>query len=260
MSRIGGRLALVTGASAGIGRACARRLAADAADLVLWARREGRLAALAEELAATHDVSVRTASVDVRDREAVEAAAGALLDAGLVPEILVNNAGLAAGLAPIQEGDPDDWERMIDTNVKGLLLVTRAFLPAMLGRDRGHVVNIGSIAGRQVYPQGNVYNATKYAVRALTEGTNLDVVGSSVRVSSVDPGLVETEFSLVRFHGDEERASAVYDGYTPLAAEDVAETVAFVVNAPPHVNVAEVLLLPTDQRSVHVLHRDEAGG
>lgn len=260
MSRIRGRLALVTGASAGIGAACARRLAAAGADLVLWARRDRRLADLAEELAAAHDVSVRPAGVDVRDREAVEDAAGALIDAGRVPEILVNNAGLAAGLDPLHEGDPDDWERMIDTNVKGLLFVTRAFLPAMIERDRGHIVNIGSIAGRQVYPHGNVYNATKYAVRALTEGTNLDVAGTSIRVSSVDPGLVETEFSLVRFGGDEKRAREVYRGYTPLSPEDVADVIAFILNAPPHVNVAEVLLLPTDQRNVYVVHKDESAG
>lgn len=258
MSRIGGRLALVTGASSGIGAACARRLAADDADVVLWARREERLRELAGEIEGTYEVTVRIGVVDVRDRAAVDAAARALLESGRVPDILVNNAGLAAGLAPVQTGDPDDWDRMIDTNVKGLLYVTRAFLPAMLARDRGHVVNIGSIAGRQVYPQGAVYNATKFAVRAITEGTNLDLLGSAVRVSSVDPGLVETEFSLVRFHGDEERARAVYEGYTPLAPEDVAEAVAFVVNAPAHVNVAELLLLPTDQRSVHLVHREDA--
>ncbi|MGH7541723.1 MAG: SDR family NAD(P)-dependent oxidoreductase, partial [Gemmatimonadota bacterium] len=213
MSRIRDRLALVTGASSGIGAACARRLAVDGAHLVLWARRRERLDTLTSELAREHDVRVRTAVVDVRDREAVRAAAAALLDEDLVPEILVNNAGLAAGLAPLQAGDPEDWDRMIDTNVKGLLTVSRAFLPAMIARDRGHIVNLGSIAGQQVYPMGNVYNATKFAVRALTEGMNLDLAGTSLRASSVDPGLVETEFSLVRFHGDAERAERVYEGY-----------------------------------------------
>lgn len=257
MSRIRGRLALITGASAGIGRACAERLATDGAHLVLWARRVPRLESLADELRERHEIEVDIDGVDVRDRERVAGAAEELLAAGRVPDILLNNAGLAAGLAPIQEGDPDDWERMIDTNVKGLLWVTRSFLPAMIERGRGHVVNIGSIAGTQVYPQGNVYNATKFAVRALTEGTGMDLLGTPIRVSSVDPGLVETEFSVVRFHGDEERARDVYHGYRPLSGADVAEVVAFVVNAPPHVNIASALVLPTAQRSAHHVHREE---
>jgi len=192
----------------------------------------------------------------VRDRGAVEAIAAALLDRGRIPEILVNNAGLAAGLAPVQTGDPDDWDRMIDTNVKGLLYVTRALLPAMIEAGRGHIVNIGSIAGYQVYPGGNVYNATKYAVRALGEALNIDLLGTPLRVSSVDPGLVETEFSLVRFDGDEERAETVYEGYTPLSGADVADVVAYVVAAPPNVTIAHVRILPTAQRSALHLHRE----
>lgn len=256
MTDIRGKWVLITGASAGIGEACARRLAASGAHLALWARREDRLAALASELRGDHGVEVRTASVDVRDRTAVTAAATDLLEAGLVPEVVVNNAGLASGLATVQEGDPDDWDRMIDTNVKGLLFVSRAFLPAMLERGSGHVVNIGSIAGRQVYPKGNVYNATKFAVKALTEGMALDLAGTPIRVSSVDPGAVETEFSLVRFEGDEERAEAVYRGFTPLSGDDVAEAVAWVIARPPHVNVASMVILPTDQRSVNLIHRE----
>lgn len=253
---LGGKLVLVTGASAGIGEACARRFAAEGADLAMWARRHGRLEALAEELAAEHGAEVRADAVDVRERGAVRAAAETLLrDAG-PPDVLVNNAGLAAGYDPLHEGDPDDWDRMIDTNVKGLLHVSRAFLPAMVERGRGHVVNLGSIAGQQVYPRGNVYNATKYAVRALTEGMNLDLSGTGVKASSVDPGFVETEFSVVRFHGDEERAEEVYEGFTPLSADDVADVVHYVASAPAHVNVFDVVLLPTDQRNVYVVDRD----
>lgn len=256
MSRIRGRLALVTGASAGIGAACAERLAGDGANLVLWARRRDRLDELARTLAEHHGVSVETRSVDVRDRHVVATAAADLIDREQVPDILINNAGLAAGLSLIQEGDLEEWDRMIDTNVKGLLFVTRALLPAMIERDRGHIVNVGSIAGYQVYPMGNVYNASKYAVRALTEGTNLDLLGTNLRASSVDPGLVETEFSLVRFGGDRERADAVYEGYTPLTSEDIADAVSFIVNAPPHVNVTSIKILATAQRSAHSLHRE----
>jgi 3-hydroxy acid dehydrogenase/malonic semialdehyde reductase len=256
MSRIQGKLALVTGASAGIGLACAARFAADGAHLILWARRAERLEQEAEALRRAHGVTVRTAVVDVRDRAAVEGAAGALVAEGAVPDILLNNAGLAAGLQKLQEGDPDDWDRMVDTNVKGLLYVTRAFLPHMIRLGRGHVVNLGSLAGHQTYPMGNVYGATKYAVRALTEGLHLDLVGTPVRVSSIDPGLVETEFSIVRFGGDAERAKTVYRGMRPLKAEDVAEVVGFVVDLPEHVNVLDLVLMPTAQRSTQVVHRE----
>lgn len=254
-NRIQGRAVLVTGASAGIGEACARRFVAAGADVVLWARRVERLEALAADLERRHGVAVRFAAVDVRDRAAVFREAEALLDRGWVPDVLLNNAGLAVGLSTLQEGDPDDWERMIDTNVKGLLYVTRAFLPHMVERGRGHVVNLGSLAGHQVYPKGNVYTATKHAVRALTHALALDLAGTPIRVSSIDPGLVETEFSIVRFKGDRERAAGVYQGLQPLTADDVADAVLYAVNAPPHVNVLELLLLPTAQRSATVVHR-----
>ncbi len=257
MSRIEGKLALITGASAGIGEACARRFAAEGAHLILWARRSDRLERLAEALTAVHSVRVETDEVDVRERQRVNEAAAGLIDNGRVPDLLVNNAGLASGLAKIQDGDPADWDRMLDTNVKGLLNVTRALLPCMIRRGRGHIVNIGSTAGHQVYPMGNVYNASKFAVRALTEGMNLDVAGTPIRVSSVDPGFVKTEFSFVRFHGDEERAESVYRGFQPLAPEDVADAVFYVVNAPDHVNVADLVLLPTAQRNVYVVDRTE---
>lgn len=256
MNRIHGKLALITGASAGIGQACARRFAAEGADLALWARREERLDALAEELAREHGVTVHVEAVDVRDRDGVRAAVDTLLELAGPPHILVNNAGLAAGFDPLQEGDFDDWDRMLDTNVKGLLNVTRMLLPAMLEAGRGHIINIGSTAGHQVYPRGNVYNASKFAVTALTEGINLDVAGTKLKVSSVDPGLVETEFSKVRFHGDEERAGSVYQGFQPLTGDDVADAVAYLANLPPHVNVLRMVLLPTAQRNVYVLDRE----
>jgi len=255
VSRIEGKHALITGASAGIGEACAERLARDGAHLILWARREDRLHALRQRLEREHGIRVQVAAIDVRDRTAVFAEAARLADKGLAPDILVNNAGLGAGLAPVYEGDLDDWDRMIDTNVKGLLFMTRAFLPAMVERDSGHVVNIGSIAGSQVYPSGGVYCASKFAVRAISEGTNIDLLGTRVRVSSVSPGLAETEFSLVRFEGDEERAGSVYQGVESLTGKDIAEAVSFVVNAPAHVNISELQILPTDQRSVHHIHR-----
>jgi serine 3-dehydrogenase len=257
MSRIRDKLILITGASAGIGEACARRCAAEGANLVLWARREDRLADLAGELREDAGLEIRVAGVDVRDREAVEAEAAEMREASLIPDVLINNAGLASGLAPLQEGDPEDWDRMIDTNVKGLLHVSRAFLPQMIELGRGHIVNIGSTAGHQVYPRGNVYNATKFAVRALTEGMNLDVAGTPIRVSSVDPGFVRTEFSLVRFGGDRQQADAIYQGFQPLLAEDVADAIHYVINAPERVNVFNLLLLPTAQRNIYVVDREE---
>jgi 3-hydroxy acid dehydrogenase / malonic semialdehyde reductase len=255
VNRIKGKLILVTGASSGIGESCARRFAAEGANLVLWARRADRLERLAAELGTAHRVSLSVAVVDVRDRTAVNRAAEALVSAGRVPDVLINNAGLASGMSRIQEGDPADWDRMIDTNLKGLLNVTRAILPHMVARRKGHIVNLGSTAGHTTYPMGNVYNATKFGVRALTEGMNLDVAGTPIRVSSVDPGFVETEFSEVRFHGDKDRAKAVYKGFTPLNADDVADAIAYVVNLPEHVNILDLVIMPTAQRNVYVVDR-----
>ncbi len=258
MKELEGFWILVTGASAGIGEACARRFAASGANLILWARREDRLRSLATDLRERHGTHVDTRQVDVRDRDLVGREAGALVESERVPDVLLNNAGLASGFDSLHEGDHEDWDRMIDTNVKGLLNVTRPILPLMVERGTGHIVNIGSTAGHQVYPRGNVYNASKFAVKALTEGINLDVAGTNVRVSSVDPGLVHTEFSRVRFHGDDERAEGVYRGFDPLAAEDVADCVHFVVTRPPHVNVFNMVVLPTAQRNVYVLDRDDS--
>lgn len=257
MNRIRDKQILITGSSAGIGEACARRCAEEGAHLILWARRGDRLRKLADQLA-THSVEIRTAAIDVRDRGAVQTESAALRDAGVTPDVLINNAGLASGMDLVQEGDWEDWDRMIDTNVKGLLHVSRAFLPEMLRRGRGHVVNVGSIAGHAVYQRGNVYNATKFAVRALTEGMNLDLAGTPLRVSSVDPGFVHTEFSLVRFGGDRERAASIYEGFTPLDAADVADAIHYVINAPDHVNVFDLVLLPTAQRNLYVVDRQES--
>lgn len=246
--------ALITGASAGIGAATARRLAADGHDIVLWARRAERLEALRDELGGT--VQARCAAVDICHRSQIEGAVEALREDGVEIDVLVNNAGMAAGQDLVQDGDPDGWDRMIDTNLKGLLLVTRALLPGMLERDRGHIVNLGSTAGHWVYPGGNVYVATKHAVRALTEAISIDTKGSRVRVSSVDPGFVDTEFSYVRFPGDEARARATYEGFEPLKAEDIAECIAWVVARPPNVNIFDMVVMPTAQRSATVVHRE----
>ncbi len=256
MNRIRGKTALITGATAGIGQACARALAGMGVHLVLTARRRDRLASLAAELRRDHDNEPLVRELDVRDRTAVDDLADWLDGRGVAIDILVNNAGLSRGLDDLQEGRHQDWDEMIDTNIKGLLNVTRAILPRMIARDSGHVVNLGSIAGHMVYPKGNVYCATKYAVKALTQAANIDLVGTQVRMSSVDPGMVETEFSLVRFRGDEDRASAVYAGVQPLLPEDIADNICYVLNAPPHVNIQEMVVMPTQQRSPYVIARE----
>jgi len=256
-NRLEGKNVIITGASAGFGEACARLFAARGARLELWARRHDRLARIKGELEDRHGGEVSMRIVDVRDRKAVRAAAEVLRAVQWIPDVLVNNAGLASGLAPIHEGDYDDWDAMIDTNLKGLLNVTREILPMMVERDSGHVINIGSVAGYVAYPRGNVYNATKFAVRGLTEAMAVDLYGTQVRVSSVDPGAADTEFSTVRFHGDEDKARKVYEGFQPLTAEDVADAVVYVANAPAHVNISKLVMLPTAQRNPYMLHRKD---
>ncbi len=248
---------LITGASSGIGAACARQLASVGARLILAARRLEPLQALANDLQQQHGSEVLTMGLDVRQPEAVSEAIGGLLEDWQTIDILINNAGLSRGLDKQYEAPLDDWENMIDTNVKGLLYVTRAVVPGMVARGQGHVVNVGSIAGRQTYPGGSVYCASKAAVRSLSEGLKLDLLGTPVRVTNIDPGLVETEFSLVRFGGDADRAQGVYQGMTPLTGDDVADVIVFAVTRPAHVNVSDVLLLPTDQSSVFHVHRAE---
>jgi serine 3-dehydrogenase len=256
-NRLQNQRVLITGASAGFGAACARAFASHGAHLELWARRLDRLQALKSELESKHHVEVGIQQVDVRDREQVHTAAVALFERDRRVDVLVNNAGLASGLAPIHEGSLEDWDAMIDTNVKGLLYVTREILPSMVARDSGHVINLGSVAGYWIYPKGNVYNATKFAVRALTEAMSVDLFGTRVRVSSVDPGAAETEFARVRFHGDDERARKIYQGFQPLVAEDVADAVVYVANTPPHVMVTKLVLTPTAQRSPTMIAREE---
>lgn len=249
-----GRIVLITGASAGIGAACARAFAREGARLVLAARRASRLEEMADELRGA-GADVLALELDVGDAAAVARTLGGLAPEWREVDVLVNNAGLGRGLDKLWEGDPADWDEMVDTNVKGLLYVTRAVLPGMVARRRGHVINLGSVAGHEVYPGGAVYCATKHAVDAITRGLRMDVLGTGVRVSTVDPGMVETEFSVVRFHGDQERADKVYRGMTPLVADDIAETVVWVATRPPHVCIDEIIIKPTDQASATLVHR-----
>jgi 3-hydroxy acid dehydrogenase / malonic semialdehyde reductase len=249
-----GRLALVTGASAGIGAATARALAQEGSDLIIVARRGDRLSALADELVSAHGVDVQPVVLDVSDRRAVEDWARTREDLVQGVEIMVNNAGLARGMDPLHTGDPEDWETMVQTNVLGLLYLTRRVLPHMVQRGSGDIVNLGSTAGRWVYPGGAVYAATKHAVRVLSEGLRMDLQGTGVRVVNIQPGLVETEFSKVRL-GDEAKASAVYADMTPLVAEDIAEAALWSLRRPRHVNVQELVVFPTDQAAVGMVHR-----
>jgi len=242
---------LITGASSGIGAACARLLATMGARLILSARRADKLAQLAEELG----TSSYLLPLDVRDSNLVQVALASLPEVWEKVDILINNAGLSRGLNKLQNGELQDWEEMIDTNVKGLLYVTRAVVPGMIERGRGHIVNLGSLAGHQTYPGGNVYCATKAAVRVISEGLKQDLLGTAVRVTSIDPGLVETEFSQVRFRGDLNKADQVYQGLTPLSAEDVAEVISFCLTRPPHVNINEILLMPVAQSGATLVHR-----
>ncbi len=251
------KIVLVTGASSGIGAACAEAFAQAGCRLLLVARRGDRLVDLAGRLREEHGAEVVSDALDVRDRAAVEAWVELLAEPWRRIDILVNNAGLARGLAPLHEGEVADWEEMIDTNLKGLLYVTRTVLPGMVARGRGHVINIGSIAGHEVYPGGNVYCATKHAVAAVNRALAIDTLGTGVRVSSVDPGMVETEFSLVRFHGDAERADGVYRGIEALRAGDVADAVLFCATRPEHANVREMILMPAAQAAAVHAHRSE---
>ncbi|MFN6487183.1 MULTISPECIES: SDR family oxidoreductase [unclassified Nostoc] len=255
MSSLQNQIILITGASSGIGTACARIFAGAGAKLILAARRLERLQQLAETLSKEFSTEILLLQLDVRDRSAVESAIVTLPPSWSDIDILINNAGLSRGLDKLYEGSFQDWEDMIDTNVKGLLYLSRYVIPGMVSRDRGHVVNLGSIAGHQTYPGGNVYCATKAAVRAISEGLKQDLLGTRVRVTSVDPGMVETEFSEVRFHGNTERANKVYQGVTPLTADDVADVIFFCVTRSPHVNINEVVLMPVDQASATLVNR-----
>lgn len=249
------QIVLITGASSGIGASCAKMFAKEGASLILVARRRDKLEAIATEIKQTYSNEIHLLELDVRDQAAVNTAFESLPQTWQKIDILVNNAGLSRGLDTLQTGVIQNWEEMIDTNVKGLLYVTRSLLPGMVTRDQGHVINIGSIAGHQAYPGGNVYCATKAAVRSLSQGLKMDLLGTSIRVSCVDPGTVETDFSNVRFRGDTARAAKVYQGINPLTPDDIAEIVVFCATRPAHVNMSEVLVLATDQSSATMVNR-----
>lgn len=250
------KTAFITGASAGIGEACARVFAREGYDLLLAARRIDRLEALSAQLNTQFGIQIHLLALDVRDADEVFSKFNRLPEKWRQVDVLVNNAGLSQGLDPIHEGDIGDWDRMIDTNIKGLLYVTRAVAPFMAARKDGHIINIGSIAGKEVYPNGNVYCATKHAVDALTQGMRIDLLDKHVKVTAIHPGMVETEFSDVRFKGDKERAAAVYNRIEPLVAGDIAEAVWFVASRPKHVNVNDMVIMPTMQASATIAIRE----
>ncbi|MCM5662443.1 SDR family NAD(P)-dependent oxidoreductase [Galbibacter mesophilus] len=248
------KTALITGATSGIGKATAQLFAENGINLVLCGRRKERLETLQNEL--SEKVKVHIASFDVRNKTEVFNAIEAIPSAFKKIDILINNAGNAHGLSPIDKGAIDDWDAMIDGNVKGLLYVSKAIIPGMVERKSGHIINIGSTAGKEVYPGGNVYCASKHAVDAINQGMRIDLHAHGIRVGAVNPGLVETEFSQVRLKGDTEKAGAVYEGFTPLSPQDVAEIIHFTVTRPPHVNIADLIVMPTDQASSTIVNKN----
>lgn len=246
--------ALVSGASSGIGRATAEALAQLGCHLILLARRSEKLSEIQKELIQKYSVQVETHTLDVRNKKQIDQWAEQKTELISRVSVLVNNAGLASGVEKIQDAKTDDWDTMIDTNIKGLLYLTRLVLPQMIQKQEGFIVNLGSVAGRWTYPQGAVYCATKFAVRALTEGIRMDTLGTGIRVCNIEPGMVETEFSVVRL-GDESKAKKVYENMQPLTAVDIAETIAWVVSRPQHINIQELVIYPTDQAHIGQVHR-----
>jgi 3-hydroxy acid dehydrogenase / malonic semialdehyde reductase len=249
------KIILVTGATAGFGRAIARKFAENGHNLIITGRRKVLLDELAKELIITFNIEVLPLCFDVRKVKEVEDAMAGLPDKWKNIDVLVNNAGLAVGLNPIHESVIDDWERMIDTNIKGLLYMTRFVSPLMVARQQGHIINIGSIAGKEVYPMGSVYCGSKSAVDAITRGTRIDLVSHNIKVTQIAPGAARTEFSLVRFKGDKTRADNVYNGFQPLTPEDVADTVYYTTTLPAHVNINDLVLMPTAQASAVNIHK-----
>jgi len=244
---------LITGATSGIGQATAKLFAEKKYNLIITGRRNGKLIELKNTL--SKKVKVEILNFDVQNKIAVYNAIDSLPDNLKNIDILINNAGLALGLSKIQDGNENDWEQMIDTNIKGVLYITKKVSQLMIKNNSGHIVNIGSIAGKEVYPFGNVYCATKHAVDALTKGMRIDLLENNIKVTSIDPGMVDTEFSTVRFHGDKQKANNVYKGFTPLYAEDIAETILFVVTRPPHVNINDLLIMPTAQANAVTVNK-----
>lgn len=251
------KIALITGATSGIGEACAQRFAKEGYALILTGRNASKLSSFASELT-LKGAEVKSLAFDVCDRQASKTAMASLEDGWKEIDVLINNAGLARGLEPEYEGDFDDWDQMIDTNVKGLLTMTRLVVPGMVARNRGHVINIGSVAGDAAYAGGNVYCATKAAVKTLSDGLRIDLVNTRVRVTTIKPGLVETNFSNVRFHGDDKKADKVYEGIHPLSGDDIADVAFYAASAPEHVQIAEVLVLATHQASGSVISKDSS--
>ncbi len=248
------KLALVTGASSGIGEAIACRLAENNFELIITGRRKDRLENLKKKIELNYKTNVNILCFDIRSKKEVDNIIGEFKRINEV-EVLINNAGLSAGLSPIHECDTDDWDRMIDTNIKGLLYISRKIIPYMVSNKKGHIINIGSIAGRNVYANGNVYCATKFAVDALTQGMRADLLPHGIKVSQIAPGAVETEFSIVRFHGDEKKAGEVYKGFEPLIADDIADAAIYILSRPAHVNINDMLIMPTAQASAYYLHK-----
>lgn len=250
------KIGLITGASSGIGEATAEMLAADGYDLILLARREDKLIELSDKLTSKFNIQVKNIVADIRDKENISYLLNALPTQWKSVQILVNNAGLSQGLNSIDTGDVDDWDTMIDTNVKGLLYVSRIVSEWMVSAKKGHIINIGSIAGKEVYLNGNVYCATKHAVDALSQGMRIDLLPYGIKVTAIHPGMVETEFSLVRFKGDVKRAKKVYEGLEPLYAKDIADAIQFVISRPKHVNINDMLIMPTAQATAAIVKRD----
>lgn len=250
------KIVLITGATSGIGAACANQFAAEGYDLILLARRENLLQKQEKQLTEKYKVRVKTVHADVRDKENINYVLTTLPNEWKNVAVLINNAGLSQGLDPIDKGSTDDWDVMIDTNVKGLLYVTKVVSEWMVSNKSGHIVNIGSIAGKEVYPNGNIYCATKHAVDALSKGMRVDLLPHGIKVTAIHPGMVETEFSIVRFKGDEARAAKVYDGLTPLFANDISDAIWYAVSRPAHVNINDMLIMPTAQATGTIVKRD----
>jgi 3-hydroxy acid dehydrogenase / malonic semialdehyde reductase len=248
-------IAFITGATAGIGRATAELFAKNGYNIIITGRRKERLDEFSKHLKSTYKIDVLSLSFDVRHLKEVEAAIVSIPESWTKIDVLLNNAGLAVGLNPIQEGVIDDWERMIDTNIKGLLYMTRTLAPIMIKNGSGHIINLGSVAGKEVYANGNVYCGTKFAVDAISKGMRIDMVAHNIKVTAIHPGMVETEFSIVRFKGDEERAKNAYKGMQPLTGEDIAETIYWCASRPAHVNINDVVLMPTAQASATTVIR-----
>jgi len=250
------KIAFITGATSGIGEACAHTFAQQGYHLVLLARREDRLSKIAHHLEDKYAITVKQVLADVREKENLSAELEALPAEWKNIDVLINNAGLSQGLEPIDKGNTDDWDTMIDTNVKGLLYVTKIVSNWMISNKSGHIINIGSIAGKEVYPGGNVYCASKHAVDALSKGMRIDLLPHGIKVTAIHPGMVETEFSIVRFKGDEDRAKKVYDGLEPLIADDIADAIWYVVSRPKHVNINDMLIMPTAQATGTLVNRE----